>query len=547
MASAVQPSRRRGSSKSEPMEEAIMIIQPSDLRQVTVLRKAELQRIQDRPSRLKKEKERVREAAEQREALHQQSKEVVKLWSNTITGQRQKKLEAKMIREQIEEEKRKLMDIEEAKYKEQKQKEIIERAKTQQYYQTDRVKGLHRALLLTEVLKERDAQVELKQRQKSATKDADKEYVEMVKSREDEALRQEQEKAKQKKLQRQAAEEDLKNQMKENEKVREQLKLEDKKDGEEIQRLLEQYQLEQRMESGRQANERKNLMLAQMEQRHNRDLLRAINAQKQEAEEEQRKLFLSAKQKMIKLRNEKEKELFREAQMRRERIMGKLTVKQQEEAVSEEQRIAKAVAEQDAKQAQEQQEKEEKKAEMLKSIAAHRESMRREKEQMEKTAKQNKQDTLQRIKEADKIFSEEQQLEAKKTRENEIKLQDFNVTLMAEKSARQQRLKEEEHEFDAKNAEFMAEEENKFQQYSQSIINAAAVAQKNLFPLCKAAREGIGGGQGPVFGRFRPSYLVQDRTGAQMPKYVSGTTEDIKKRNEVVDIQEAKRRLGFTW
>uniref|UniRef100_A0A3P8TR96 Cilia and flagella associated protein 210 n=1 Tax=Amphiprion percula TaxID=161767 RepID=A0A3P8TR96_AMPPE len=532
MASAVQPSRRRGSSKSG-----------KNLRQVTVLRKAELQRIQDRPSRLKKEKERLREAAEQREALHQQSKEVVKLWSNTITGQRQKKLEAKMIREQIEEEKRKLMDIEEAKYKEQKRKEIIERAKTQQYYQTDRVKGLHRALLLTEVLKERDAQVELKQRQKSATKDADKEYVEMVKSREDEALRQEQEKVKQKKLQRQAAEEDLKNQMKENEKVREQLKLEDKKDGEEIQRLLEQYQLEQRMESGRQANERRNLMLAQMV----RDLLRAINAQKQEAEEEQRKLFLSAKQKMIKLRNEKEKELFREAQMRRERIMGKLTVKQQEEAVSEEQRIAKAVAEQDAKQAQEQQEKEEKKAEMLKSIAAHRESMRREKEQMEKTAKQNKQDTLQRITEADRIFSEEQQLEAKKTRENEIKLQDFNVTLMAEKSARQQRLKEEEHEFDAKNAEFMAEEENKFQQYSQSVINAAAVAQKNLFPLCKAAREGIGGGQGPVFGGFRPSYLVQDRTGAQMPKYVSGTTEDIKKRNEVVDIQEAKRRLGFTW
>ncbi|XP_022072385.1 cilia- and flagella- associated protein 210 isoform X2 [Acanthochromis polyacanthus] len=543
MASAVQPGRRRGSNKSEPTEEAITIIQPSDLRQVTVLSNAEWRRIQDRPSRLKNEEEHMREAAEQREALHRQSKEVVKLWSNTITGQMQKKLEAKKIREQIEEEKRKLMDIEEGKYKEQKRKEIIERAKTQLYYQTDRVKGLHRALLLTEVLKERDAQVELKQRQKSATKDVDKEYMEMVKRREEEALRQEQEKAKQKKLERQAAEEDLKSQMKENKKAREQQKMEDKKDKEEIQRLLEQYQLEQIMESERQANERRNLMLAQMEQRHNRDLLRAINAQKQEAEEEQRKLFLSTKQKMIK----KEKELFREAQTRRERIMDKLTVKQKEEVVSEEQRIAKAVAERDAKQAQEQQEKEEKKAEMLKSIAAHRESMRQDKEQREKTAKQNKQERLQIIKEEDRIFSEKQQLEAKKTRENEIKLQDFNITLMAEKSARQQRLKEEEREFLVKNAGFMAEEENKFQQYSQSVINAAAMAQKNLFPLCKAAREGIGGGQGPVFGGVRPSYLVQDRTGAQMPKYVSSTTEDIKKRNEVVDIQEAKRRLGFTW
>lgn len=68
-----------------------------------------------------------------------------------------------------------------------------------------------------------------------------------------------------------------------------------------------------------------------------------------------------------------------------------------------------------------------------------------------------------------------------------------------------------------------------------------------MFPLCKAAREGIGGGLGPVFSGVRPSYLVQDSSGAQMPKYVSGATQNIKKLNEAVDIQEAKRRLGFTW
>lgn len=36
-----------------------------------------------------------------------------------------------------------MTDIEEAKYQEQKRKETIARAKTQLYYQTDRVKGLH--------------------------------------------------------------------------------------------------------------------------------------------------------------------------------------------------------------------------------------------------------------------------------------------------------------------------------------------------------------------------------------------------------------------
>lgn len=53
--------------------------------------------------------------------------------------------------------------------------------------------------------------------------------------------------------------------------------------------------------------------------------------------------------------------------------MDKLTVTQQEQKVSEEQRIARAVGEQNAKQAQQQWEEEEKRATMLKSMAAHRE------------------------------------------------------------------------------------------------------------------------------------------------------------------------------
>lgn len=50
-------------------------------------------------------------------------------------------------------------------------------------------------------------------------------------------------------------------------------------------------------------------------------------------------------------------------------------VTQQEQAVSEEQKIAKAVAESEAKQAQQQLEEDEKKAAMLKSISVHRELM----------------------------------------------------------------------------------------------------------------------------------------------------------------------------
>ncbi|XP_061580459.1 cilia- and flagella- associated protein 210 [Cololabis saira] len=544
MASVVQYGRRRGFSKSE---EASKIMQLPNLQQVTFLRTAEWLRIHDEMDGVNKDTQRTREAARQREALHLQSQEMVKLWPNTIAGQRQRKLEAKKIREQIEEEKRKQIDREEAEYREQKRKEAVEKAKNPLYHQSDRVKGLNRALQLTEVLKEREAQIELKQRRKSATKDVEKEFVEMAKTREDETLKQEQQKALRRRLEKQTVAEDLKKQMKENEVAREKQKLETQRDREEIERLLKVYQVEQRVESEQQENQKRNLMEAHLEHVTNRDLTRAIDTQKQEAEEQQRKLYLSAKQKITKLRKEKEEDSFREAQLRRERILDKLTAKEQEEKASEEQRIAKAVAERDARQAQLQLEEEERKAAMLESIAAHRELMKQQKEQKDKAAEQDMRDALQAKKEADRIFSKKQQLKAKEARDYERNLKDFNAAQMVEKRVAHQRLMDEELELEAKNAELIFEEENEFQQYSRNIINAAAEAKRDVFPLYKAAREGFGGGHGPVFSGVRPSYLAQDYTGAQMPKYVSSTTENIKKLHKVGNFQEAKRRLGFTW
>lgn len=140
--------------------------------------------------------------------------------------------------------------------------------------------------------------------------------------------------------------------------------------------------------------------------------------------------------------------------------MKDLTVKQQEQSVSEEQRIAKAVAEQDAKQAQQWWEEEERRATMLRSIRAHREltvplqrhsgytgvvntgtammqnllfyflNQRQEKEQRQRAAKQAAQDELEAKREADRIFKEKQRSKARQTKEDRIRLQDFNDTQM---------------------------------------------------------------------------------------------------------------------
>ena len=199
-------------------------------------------------------------------------------------------------------------------------------------------------------------------------------------------------------------------------------------------------------------------------------------------------------------------------------------------------------------------------------------------------ARQSALDTLKAKQEADRIFLETQQQKAQKAREDGRTLQDhyihqmvslppfrgkmhnpgvlgFKCTLLAqacetettlvcvqaEKHVRHQQLKVEQRESEAKNAGLVAAEEAQFQRYASHVIRAAAEAQRNVFPLNKAAREGLGGGLGPVVSGLRPSYLVQDNSGVEMPRYVCGTTQNIKELNETVDIEGAKKRLGFTW
>lgn len=64
--------------------------------------------------------------------------------------------------------------------------------------------------MLSEVLKEREAQIELKQRIKSASEDVDKRFTDMQKKKDEEVLKQEREAGLQKRLEKQTIAEDLK-------------------------------------------------------------------------------------------------------------------------------------------------------------------------------------------------------------------------------------------------------------------------------------------------------------------------------------------------
>ena len=114
---------------------------------------------------------------------------------------------------------------------------------------------------------------------------------------------------------------------------------------------------------------------------------------------------------------------------------------------------------------------------------------------------------------------------------------------------RAQQARAAELDLDNRNGALLKEEEIQFQEYASKVIAEAKAHDRNPYPLIKAAREGPGGGRGPKFdGKqgLRPSYLVFDGTGVQLPNYSDGTVEGSHTKI-YGNPGHSRKRLGFTW
>jgi hypothetical protein len=160
--------------------------QANNLSKVLVITKNDLDRISGHLNRRQNEEEALLEEQRRRKELHEKSQELTRNWNNTIHGARRYKLEQKKIREDKLEDKRKAIDLEHAQYLAEERRKAIDQAKLLQYHETDKIKTFHvnfptkknqgkfvhtvnltlcflkSAMKLSEVLKERDAQVEMK-------------------------------------------------------------------------------------------------------------------------------------------------------------------------------------------------------------------------------------------------------------------------------------------------------------------------------------------------------------------------------------------------
>uniref|UniRef100_A0A4X2LR61 Cilia and flagella associated protein 210 n=1 Tax=Vombatus ursinus TaxID=29139 RepID=A0A4X2LR61_VOMUR len=486
-----------------------------DLCQVTILPNDEWKRIQDSLDKLSRKAAQLRAEKKAKKEMHLNSQEMVKHWANTYAGMRKQKLKAKEFRAQDEENERRRIDIEEALYRAQERKKAIESAKIYQYYQTDRVKTFHSALLLSKVLKERDAQIQF---QKSKVK-TDTKWEEQLKQNIEKAFREEQEKADKRRSDRMALANDHLKQY-----VRSvhlfifcYKKLE---------YLMFFYFFKETME--------------------NRNIIRAIEEQQREEDDEKIRKFVKAKKGLANIRREKDAETYKLMEERKERIFNFLNELNRKKLDNEDELIARDIAEAEAEKVQAEKEKEERRKAKIKEIEEYRDAVVKysNKKEHKKQEKKEAEETLKALIKADQLFWKHEKEKQQKADEEKKMTQTFIIQQIAEKKVNLKEQVENDLEYHRETETLALEKEKEFKQYAREVIESESKSTNNIYPLLRAVKFGPGGGRGLPFaerGGIRPSYQSRDFYGTQLPSYAS------RRPVEGDSIGRTKGRLGFMW
>ncbi|NXN24803.1 CC173 protein, partial [Nycticryphes semicollaris] len=487
-----------------------------DLHQVIVLPKAEWERIQDSLNSTTREAARILAEQKEREEMRMRSKAAVKDWPSSRLPDTSQKLKAKKLREERKEEESKLLDLEEQQFRAAKRKEAIDRAKTYLYYQTERLRGFHSALLLTEVLKERDAQIEFKKLKSDVNKKKDEEKEHERKK----AILREQEKAHQRYMNQLALRRDQLEQIKERKHQEDLAKLEAKREAEQIERSNQLYQLEIQRTMEKEQKEKAERQRLYDEYVNDQKIIKAIEEQKQMEEDDRIKAHFKAKQTIAKMLKEKQAEMQRLTQERQDKIVSQLAAQMKEALTREDDRVARDIEKKEAEQEKKRKEKEAKEKAAIESIAEHRATVMKMKVEKEREEKAECKKELQTLLEKNRIYLEMEKAKKQRQRDANMEVQKIQIQQMAEKQAKKQQEKQADLDYDAQKEAIALCKEREFQSYAKQVIESESKTTHHLYPLLKAFKDGGGLAYGP-FSRggqgISTSFQAQDDAGTQLP------------------------------
>jgi len=553
-ANFIQYGRRKGETKSvvDKKEQIngsqLYLPNESDLRQVKVLRREEFNRINDQLYAKERERRLFAEKQLEKQRLLTESKELVKNWPNTLIGERQKKLQAKKLREKEEEKQRALNDIEEEKFQAQRRKEAIEKAKTKQYFQSDRVKCFHSAFLLTEVLKERDLQVILNKAKKEAYKDPDE--AKRLREAFEKSVIEEQEKERLKRNERCLLSKYQIDQIKEKEEKCKKLHKEEQIEGERIRSLAKLHKMEEEQLKKVKRSQQNEIMNGFKKQFELKKKIEELVEERNEEENEEIRIFSEGKRHLQKIKKEKQCQKFKEAERRREDMRMRLEEFYKSQLHNENEVLLTAVYDKEKKDKLDAERLEASKKEALKSIKEFRLAAIKLHKEQEKNQKMEDRESLRLRIAADEKSRFEDREKRKENLRRAQNVQKFQVAQINERAEEER----QNIDFDviAENRLLEASkfEEKRFNEYTKEVIEHAKANGRNIYPLVKAAREGFGNGHGPVFqekGGVRPSYMSCDKYAEELPCYNKASAVEMKTLNDGGVACNAKKRLGFVW
>ncbi|KAA3676695.1 uncharacterized protein DEA37_0000145 [Paragonimus westermani] len=517
------------------------------IRSVKVLSQDEWKRLNSQLQRDSIEQARLEEKRLESEKIKQQSHEMVKHWTNTFLGARQKKLDERAKRLANEEATKVAIDMEEAKFQAEQRKTAIEEAKLKLYYQTDRVKTFHSALTLTEVLKERDAQLELKELCKKLGESKDKAYVEHWKKELEEATLKEQEKLKKQREKNLEMAEHLKEQMKlrqEAQKLEENLRI---AEGQLLRQTATEDQLELERLSQIDREHASRLMKDYMSQMEGNKQIKKIERLKEEEEDEKCRLFAAAKRKMTTLRVLKEREMFKAREEQMEKVRNYLAEQMKAKREDEDERIRRTVAEREEAERLKEAEKAKAQAKQIAEIEAYRlETIQRHRQEQE-AAKLNELEEVRARNEAERALAE-YEAACYANRFNKNKALSSEYMEQTRKRAEDEKAERARNILMVGNGNKLAvQEERTFQDYTRRVIDHCKVNGRNVYPLEVAARPtALLGLSASLPGETSVLEVGNSDADKQQQNNHNSNGLEIESVSNG-ENQETKQRLGFVW
>merc|ERR1712195_84637 len=378
----------------------------------------------------------MNELRSERVRLQKISQDRVSRWPNTLEAERKKKEARRQQRHDEEEVQRKKIDKEEAAIQGEKRRMAIERANKMLYDDNDRVKSFHSALLLSDVMKEREAQIEVTRQRTKNERRRDKHWAMM----QDEAIEEYDRKEIDKKT--------------------------------EVQR--KRYEVAVARESQLADLKKVNALLKTLQQEElQRELL----------EEERLHQIALEKESKLMERKRREMENKRLADEKKQRILdhvqGLAMAAMTDEATRvENQAMEKAMAEE-----KELNEKQERRRREMSEIKRSRSEQLRRKQLAREESEKDETEWSAQWQVAKERLTEEEEAERGWVRQRNVDVTNFNIQLREEKKMERQILRQTSLEAASRASEILGEEDARFDQYATACMNEWHQGGKTCKPM----------------------------------------------------------------